>query len=636
MSRTPLLWSGVLVAIMSGVCLPRGEAQVPEPLLPQRSLEPPLLRAAHVSGRLEGTVVDDQGAPLVGAAVTAQGVQLKFAMSDRLGRFVFESLPAGPYLVRVHMPGFTASKRELIDVQPARSVLRQFQLARAAVAETTLRPILAASLGAQQPSDQGVEAVEPGEGVDHGDSPTAWRVRHLKRSVLRDTEQAVALAGEDPEAGIESSTWAAQNGYTAGPALSDALPFDTRVQLLTINAFDSPVELFSGNRIPHSVAYVELSAPMGREALWAVQGAFAQGPMTSWVVGGSYVTTIGRRHHADVGMSYAAQRFDGASPLALLALGEADRTVGGLHVADRWQLTSAMDLTVSTRYAHYGYLEDAGLFSPRAEWRWRTGRRETLWASASQQMLAPGAEEFVPSTLGGMWMPPQRTFSSLVPTQELRAARTRQVEVGFDRELASFVLSARGFRQVTQDQLVTAFGIQAPDRVRADLGHFFTATAGDVAAFGWAVAMARPVASRVRGAVEYSLTHASWFTSPEAAVSAAFARSAVRDSEERIHDLSTSIETNIPETATRVYAVYRLNSAYTRGDSLESLPGFNGRFDVQVTQRLPFVPLGDAEWEFLVAVRNLFRDPLDGGSVYDELLVIRPSKRIVGGLVVKF
>lgn len=634
MNRTPRFWSGVLVAIVSGVCPLPGGAQ--ESLPPTRALEAPLLRAAHVGGRLEGTVVDDQGLPLVGAAVTAQGVQLKFAMSDRQGRFVFESLPAGPYLVRVHMPGFTASKRELIDVQPARSVLRQFQLARLAVGVVPPRPILNASLGGDQPAESGVEAIEPGEGVDHGDSPTAWRVRHLKRSVLRDTDQSAAAVGEDPAGKNEAAPWATRYGFAAGPALADTLPFTARVQLLTINAFDSPIELFSGSRIPNSVAYVELSAPMGREALWAVQGAFAQGPISSWVVGGSYVTTIAGRHHADVGMSYAAQSFDDGSPLAYLALGETDRTVGALHVADRWQLTPVMDLTVSTRYAHYGYLHDPGLFSPRAEWRWKTGSRETIWASASQQMLAPGAEEFVPSTLGGMWMPPQRTFSALVPTQDLRAARTRQIEVGFDRELASFVLSARGFRQVTQDQLVTAFGLQAPDHVRADLGHFFTASAGDVEAFGWAVAMARPVASRVRGSVEYSLVHASWFTSPDALIYSAFSRSAARASQERIHDVSTSVETNIPETATRVYAVYRLNSAYTRGDSLESLPGLNGRFDVQVTQRLPFVPLGDAEWEVLVAVRNLFRDPLDGSSVYDELLVVRPPKRIVGGLVVKF
>ena len=39
----------------------------------------------------------------------------------------------------------------------------------------------------------------------------------------------------------------------------------------------------------------------------------------------------------------------------------------------------------------------------------------------------------------------------------------------------------------------------------------------------------------------------------------------------------------------------------------------------------------------LVGVRNFFHDPaVDGQSVYDELLVVRPPKRIVGGLTMQF
>ena len=62
----------------------------------------------------------------------------------------------------------------------------------------------------------------------------------------------------------------------------------------------------------------------------------------------------------------------------------------------------------------------------------------------------------------------------------------------------------------------------------------------------------------------------------------------------------------------------------------------DGRFDVQVTQRLSFLDFTSAEWQVLVAVRNLFRDPSQFNSVYDELLVIRPPKRIVGGVLVRF
>jgi hypothetical protein len=38
----------------------------------------------------------------------------------------------------------------------------------------------------------------------------------------------------------------------------------------------------------------------------------------------------------------------------------------------------------------------------------------------------------------------------------------------------------------------------------------------------------------------------------------------------------------------------------------------------------------------LLGVRNFFRETSADQSVYDELLVIRPPKRIVGGLTMRF
>jgi hypothetical protein len=38
----------------------------------------------------------------------------------------------------------------------------------------------------------------------------------------------------------------------------------------------------------------------------------------------------------------------------------------------------------------------------------------------------------------------------------------------------------------------------------------------------------------------------------------------------------------------------------------------------------------------LLAVRNFFREVSPDGSVYDELLVVHPPKRVVGGLTLRF
>ena len=62
----------------------------------------------------------------------------------------------------------------------------------------------------------------------------------------------------------------------------------------------------------------------------------------------------------------------------------------------------------------------------------------------------------------------------------------------------------------------------------------------------------------------------------------------------------------------------------------------DARFDVQVRQALPFMDFSNARWEMLVAVRNFFRETAADQSLYDELLVVHPPKRIVGGLTLKF
>ena len=141
--------------------------------------------------------------------------------------------------------------------------------------------------------------------------------------------------------------------------------------------------------------------------------------------------------------------------------------------------------------------------------------------------------------------------------------------------------------------------------------------------------------ARVRGSLDYTRTTADWTASSDLMWTAIWAPS-VRRSSERIHDISTSVETEIPETATRVFALYRLSTGFSRSSLQEPVPGFGARFDVQVSQRLPFLDFTAAEWEVLVAVRNLFRESLEGMSVYDELLVVRPPKRIVGGVLVRF
>jgi hypothetical protein len=84
-----------------------------------------------------------------------------------------------------------------------------------------------------------------------------------------------------------------------------------------------------------------------------------------------------------------------------------------------------------------------------------------------------------------------------------------------------------------------------------------------------------------------------------------------------------------------VFLLYKINTGFTRANHELARPGLDARFELQVNQALPFGVAG-TRWEILVGIRNLFRDSLNVSSAYDELLVVRPPKRVVGGFLVRF
>ena len=196
-------------------------------------------------------------------------------------------------------------------------------------------------------------------------------------------------------------------------------------------------------------------------------------------------------------------------------------------------------------------------------------------------------------------------------------------------------LGLRVFDQRIDDQTVTVFGLRR--ETVSSLGHYYVGAAGNAAVRGVGVTFTHALATNVRGSVDYSFATADWTavsTPGEYAVLSRWVPSAVR-SKERIHDVTTTLEGEIPYSATRVVVLYKLNDAFSAADPVAA-PGFGVRFDVRVTQALPFMNFRTSQWEMLVGVRNLFHDSLEHASIYDELLVVRPPKRLVGGLTVKF
>ena len=253
-------------------------------------------------------------------------------------------------------------------------------------------------------------------------------------------------------------------------------------------------------------------------------------------------------------------------------------------------------------------MQQHSLISPRLGIDLLPAANTHVTASVSQRMLAPGAEEFLAPSIVGPWLPPERTFAPL-DGEEMRVERDRMVDVGINHEFAgAYVLAVRHFDESVDDQLATLFGVPVEGGPRSP-GHYFVASAGGYDANGWAARLSTATSQRVHGSIEYSVTRAQWTSRGDMAAIALWSPEAVRPQRENVHDLTTSLETDIPETATRVFVLYKFNSAIARGDD-PTRPSFDARFDVQVNQALPFTPFGNTRWEVLVGIRNLFRDPI--------------------------
>jgi hypothetical protein len=323
-------------------------------------------------------------------------------------------------------------------------------------------------------------------------------------------------------------------------------------------------------------------------------------------------------------MSYSTQRYDGGNQLALRDVSDGSRNAGLLYALDTFTISPALTVSYGGRYAQYDYLEHQTLLSPRVGLTVSPVDRFRITTVVSRQAQAPGAEEFLPPADTGIWLPPQRTFSSLERGQMMEASRTTQVSVGVERDIARSTVAFRAFSQRVDDQLVTLFGVDLPSQPGAKLGHYLIGNAGNLTAQGCSASLSTMIAGRVQGSVAYSLATGQMEPARGLDVLVLLAPSALRPVTERIHDVSTTIRADVPETATKVVVLYRVSNAFARaaqpGDGQLDRPGFDSRFDVQVRQSLPFLDFSAARWEMLVAVRNFFRDTTDDQSLYDELL----------------
>jgi hypothetical protein len=608
--------------ILSVICLATGAGAAEAR---QVSRHDPVMRVASaLPGSITGVVLDEAGSPIDGVVVSALGGATAFAVTDRAGQYQLPQLPPGPYVVRAHREGFAQVRSTLVNVQPAGRASSSFTLRRAADAPK----VLTAGVGVPDGT------LEPGP---RDESEVAWRLRRVKRSVLKEEsapgvdfepadddwflEDSIEFLGR----AVESSARLASSMFSGGPLYG-------QVNLLSATAYDDSGDLVAFGR-SSGVAFFAVGAPVGQRGDWTARVAMNSGDVSSWTMAGDYTTRKTARDRLAVGVTYSLQRYEGGTFAALQAVPDGHRKVASIGARHDFSLTPRWNFGYGARYEHYDYLDGYGLVSPSIHAGFAPAPELRFHAKVSYQQIAPGAEEFVPPA-NAQWVPPQRTFAPIGDAR-FSTESVMQYEVGATRQFRGLSLGMRAFSQAIDDQLVTVFGVADPARLVAAGGHYGVGVAGDARLQGFGMRLEHALSQYVRGSIDYAMVETSW-DAPSAASSralAGLAPRALREPSERLHDLTTAIEAEIPQTSTRFYALYKLNSGFA-GDP-HVIQSADARFDMQLRQALPFIN-GAGDWEMLLGVRSLFRTSFEDRSFYDELLVVRPPKRVLGGLQVRF
>jgi len=628
-------WSCIGVIVWAVSAATPAHAQVVA--LPQLVLAPQLQASSTAApikpSELNGVVKDELGKPLPGAVISALGSTSAFAISNEDGRFTFRNLPAGPYLVRAHLQNYLPSRGRIVQVSPDGRTISAIELTRRP-GDSTDPAVIAAGVGLV---GQPVAAPEGEERHEHDE--VAWRLRHLKRSVLKEAEASIAdLEGDESAFGDSISSFgrAVSDSARYASSLFSDLPVNGQLNLLTSTSFDRPQDLFSlSGPAPRGLAYLSIEAP-GTSGDWRMRGTMTQGDLASWIVAGSYVRHQPATHAYEAGVSYSMQRYLGGNGEALAAMRDGSRNVGAMYAMDNWKITPELRFSYGAKYARYDYLADRGLLSPRVTMILQPDSNDSLTVRTTvmHREVAPGAEVFIPPS-NGLWLPPERTFSQ-VSRAAFLPERHDQLEIAVDRQWADhIIIGFRAFKEQVDDQVVTVFGMAMAD-TPAEVGHYQVGSAGDFRARGWGMTFSRTMGENTRASVDYTQSLTQWIDrSADSDLLEVIAPSLVRTGE-RIHDVTASLESVVAPTATRLLVVYKLNSAYAASKFGDATPNPGVRFDVQVNQALPFMNFTSAQWEMLVAVSNLFKEAMYENSVYDELMVVRPPKRVLGGVTVRF
>jgi hypothetical protein len=546
-------------------------------------LAAPAARAEGPAGRILGSVQDGHGSPLPGAVISLFGRGVGslglVTLTDSTGRFSVPSLPPGSYTLRALRDGHTPAPARRVLILPNQDAT--FTISMSSAADPITREGADAKATSKDDDRSAIRDLQ-------------WLIRHKRRSALEDRSH-------DAQTATTSD---------APPTLLASLFPDLAG---TLQVVTNPIGADLADEVePTSWSVVKLNGRIADSGRWSLGGLVAERESATWRMAGEFVFEPGGGHEIEVATGY------GTRPMALgTDPTRMDRGVGAVSFQDRWTASDRITATLGGRYSYAGFLQQSNHLDRMFAVEFRSDENARLRGLARSRTLVPGGDVLTVSTISSA---PAVAFSML--DEGLRPERVLHYEVAFDQEMGEFTVEGHAFYETIHDQLVNGFTTSSvlPHALNVSNG-------GWMGTRGMGVKLSRRFGDVVHGSMTYTYGHTWRPESPTAPTMLAFR-------EGDFHDLAARVETMIEGTDTRVIAFCRVN----RLASAEIRPGSmtNTRFDVQLSQGLPFLgAITRADWDVLVAVRNLFYEASEGG-VLDEMAVAHPPKRVLGGISVRF
>ena len=598
---------------------------------------------------LEGSVSTDSGEPLVGALVSIFGANLGgrglIAFTDEDGHFLVPDLEPGLYMIRAYLAGFLPSSYSRIQLDVGEGVSSKpvsMQLAsRESEADRTGGPEI--------PKIYENENI-PSEPTSENDQKVAefqWLLRHGKRNILHQEAEGLPeyLDGEQTNPEDPASP------ASEDPAVQEVAALQMPPKAM--NSMAGELGLFAFQRglddlpttpgeVDAQLTYARLNIPTGPASQWMVSAQLLESALSSWMAQAEFNTELDSGQQLSAGVAYGSHQYRDiqSAPVANVGITygpsspSSSRTsewFGTVYGSHRFRIGAA-DVGAGLAYHHYSYLHRSNYAAPRVDVSFAVdSNTDTLIRGLlDYRVSAPGGE--------GLGLLARMVSADFLGTAErghrgpanLTAETAIRYRVSVERRLGSEgAVEVRVFQEQVKDPLLKAY-LKHPAGTGGP-GHYLVLNQGDMQARGVGLAI-----SRQFGAVSGSFGYTFGLGRALAENVGAFQAG----NDEQMHDLTTSVQTQIRQTRTRVLAMYRLSTHPTLAPSLvrgsRGANAIDSRFNLQVHQLLPFVGWNNTQWELMVAVRNLFYANFEDGTFLEEMSVIDSPARVLGGVTVHF